>query len=152
MQRNRNKTYKQGLFTPRHPEKYMGDATRIIFRSSWELEFNKFLDNNPNVIRWASEELAIPYIKPTDGRVHRYFVDYFVEFKDKNGSIQREIIEVKPSNQTRAPKKTKGKKAQTYIDERMTYEVNKAKWLAADAFAKEKGWKFRIITEKEMFR
>jgi hypothetical protein len=69
----------QGYFKPRHPEKYVGDVNKIRFMSSWELQADKFLDDNPNVLRWSSEEIVIPYVKPTDGKVHRYYPDYWVE-------------------------------------------------------------------------
>jgi hypothetical protein len=31
----------------------------------------KYLDENPNVIEWKSEEIAIPDISPVDNRIHR---------------------------------------------------------------------------------
>ena len=53
--------YKQGNYTPRHPEKYKG-TWPIIYRSSYELLFCKFCDDNTNVIEWSSESIVIPYI------------------------------------------------------------------------------------------
>ena len=43
-----------------------------------------FLDNNTNVLEWSSEEHIIPYRSPLDGKVHRYFPDFFVKknYKD----------------------------------------------------------------------
>lgn len=54
----------KGLFKPEHPEKYMGDITKIRFLSSWELRFMHFCDSNPNVISWGSEEIRIQYWNP----------------------------------------------------------------------------------------
>jgi len=145
------KGFHQGVYTPKYPDKYIGDVTKIVFRSSWELEMNKFLDNNPNIVEWASEELSIPYIKPTDGRVHKYFVDYYIKYFDKQGNVIKELIEVKPEKQTKAPKRV-GKNKRTQLYEQVTYAINIAKWKAATNFANQHGMKFRIITEKNMFR
>ena len=71
--------YKQGFFTPRFPKKYIGDPTNIVYRSGWEKRVMQTLDENSNVLRWASEEIVIPYISPIDNRPHRYFVDFYVE-------------------------------------------------------------------------
>lgn len=147
-----NKTgghFKQGYFTPTHPEKYVGDVNKIRFMSSWELQFDKFLDNNPNVLRWSSEEIAIPYIKPTTGKVHRYYPDYWVEFKNKQGEIVQEIIEVKPKSQTQ---RSRSRKAKNKLYEDLTYAVNIAKWQACTAFCNKYGIKFRIVTEQELFK
>ena len=54
----------QARFIPKHPEKYAGDAAKIFARSSWEINVMKFLDSSMAVMKWGSEELAIPYLKP----------------------------------------------------------------------------------------
>lgn len=115
--------------------------------SSWEYETHQFFDNNPNVLEWSSEELAIPYIKPTDGKVHRYLVDYWVRYVDTKGTEHIELIEVKPLAQTKAPK-TSRKHA---VYEQVQYAVNVAKWQAAQSYCKSKGWTFRIVTERSIF-
>ena len=141
------KTFKQGVYKLRHPEKYIGDPNKVVFRSSWELEMHRFLDNNAKVLRWSSEELSIPYVKPTTGRVHRYFPDYFVEYENAHGEIVREIIEVKPSNQV----DLSGRKRLSEY-EKVTYAVNKAKWIAAQQFCDKRGIKFSILTERQLFK
>lgn len=141
-------SYKQGYFKPIHPEKYIGDITKIRFMSSWELSFHKFLDNNPNVLKWSSENIVIPYVKPTDGKVHRYYPDYWVEYKDKEGTICREVIEVKPKAQTARSKKRNPKQK---LVEDITYAINVAKWTQAQKWCDERGLKFRIITECSLF-
>lgn len=145
------KNYKQGYYQVKNPQKYVGDADHVVYRSSWELEMNKFLDNNPNVLEWGSEILAIEYLKPTDKKIHRYFVDYYVKFRMADGSIKTELIEVKPAAQTQAPKKT-GKSKQTQLYEQLTYAINVAKWTQATKYAEARGWKFRLVTENELFR
>ena len=143
--------FRQGYFTPTHPEKYMGKVDQIMYRSSWELAMNKFLDNNPNILRWSSEEIVIPYIKPTDGRQHRYYPDYWIEYVNKDGKVIQEIVEVKPEAQTRPPT-TRGKKQQTILYEQQTWSVNVAKWQAAAAWCQARGIIFRVITEKGLFK
>ncbi len=141
----------QGFYKPRHPEKYVGDVNKIRFMSSWELQADKFLDDNVNVLRWSSEEIAIPYIKPTDGKAHKYYPDYWVEYRNKNGKIVSEIWEVKPKNQTQQPR-TRGKNKKTQLRESITWAINIAKWEAATQFCNKYGLKFRIITENQLFK
>lgn len=128
--------------------KYKGDAKNIIYRSNWELRVMKYLDDNPAVIWWASEELPIPYVSPVDNKVHRYFPDFIVRTKRKDGSEQTSILEVKPHKQTLMPEQKR--KTKRYLAEVATYAVNQAKWKAADLFCKEHGWQFQLITEKEL--
>ena len=136
-------------YTPVFPEKYMGDPTNIIMRSSWETMFANWCDKNPAVIKWKSEETIVPYRCPTDNRIHRYFVDFLVTKVNKEGLKETMIIEVKPSRQTKPPKK-KEKVTKTYITEVKNWGVNSAKWKAAEEFCKDRGWTFHIFTEKEL--
>jgi len=141
----------QGFYKPRHPEKYVGDVNKIRFMSSWELQTDKFLDDNVNVLRWSSEEIAIPYIKPTDGKTHKYYPDYWVEYRNKAGKVVSEIWEVKPKNQTQQPR-SRGKNKKTQLRESITWAINIAKWEAATQFCNKYGLKFRIITENQLFK
>ena len=143
--------YKQGLFTPKNPQKYMGDPKNIVYRSGWEKRVMDSLDDNLNVIRWASEEIAIPYLSPIDNRVHRYFVDFYVEAVGRDGGKRVMLLEVKPKAQTQEPQK-KSRRTKRYITEVVTYGVNQAKWKAAEEYCKDRGWEFRLITESELFR
>jgi len=142
-----NKTYK-GIFKPKNPTKYNGDASNIIYRSSWELRVMKYFDDNPNVIWWASEELSIPYKSPVDNRMHKYYPDFVAKLKVKTGLIKTVMIEVKPNAQTKMP--VQKRKTKRFIQEAMTYAVNQEKWRAADLFCKEHGWQFQILTENEL--
>jgi hypothetical protein len=147
--------YRQGMFTPTDPHRYLGDATNIIFRSSWEQRAFKFLDTNPYIIGWASEPFGIDYMKPTiiKGKATvkraKYFPDLYVEYIDKNGNERKELIEIKPDKQTRP---SKARKATTKIQENYVYTVNMAKWQAAEAWCKKNGVTFRIATEKTLFK
>lgn len=148
-----------GKFKPMYPEKYDGNPGNIVYRSLWELQVMRELDHNKNVMRWSSEEIIIFYVSPVDGRKHRYFPDFWAEFKTADGSIKRTLIEVKPFAQTRQPKPppsvTKSGKVRRnsrFMKELQTYAVNKAKWEAAEIICEQKGWDFQIITEKELGR
>lgn len=138
----------KGRFRPKNPQKYKGDAENVIYRSNWELRVMKYLDDNPAVIWWASEEIAIPYVSPIDNKVHRYFPDFIVRIKRRDGSEKTSMLEVKPYKQTQQP--TRRRKTQVFITEMATYAVNQAKWKAADLFCLEHGWQFQLITEKEL--
>ena len=143
--------YRQGRFKPRHPEKYRGDVEHIRYMSSWELHTHQFLDNNPNILEWNSEEIPIPYLKPTDGRVHYYYPDYWIRYQNKRGEMIQEIWEVKPKKEVSRPK-TVGKTREQQLKEAVTYEINKAKWKAAEAFCKKHGLRFKILTEDQLFK
>jgi hypothetical protein len=141
------RTY-QGQYYPINESKYIGDPTKIVYRSSWELLFSKFLDFNSNVKFWSSEEIVIPYYFPLDGKMHRYFPDYWVEFH--NG--KKVIIEIKPYNETIEPVLKKGGNKRVFADRMATYLKNKAKWEAAKEFCKDRGWEFHVFDEHYLKR
>lgn len=138
-----------GKFSPKNTNKYLGDPTNIWYRSLWERRVMVHLDENPNVMEWANEEIIIPYLSPVDNRLHRYFPDFFVRVRNKVGGSEAMILEVKPKSQSAPPQK-KSKITRKYINEVMTWGVNEAKWKAADMYCKERGWKFRVITEEHL--
>ena len=138
----------KGMFHPKNPKKYRGDANKIIYRSSWEVRVMKWLDDNPNVIWWASEELPIPYKSPIDQKIHRYFPDFIVRLKQRGGKETTLILEIKPESQTKEP--VRKRKTARFIQEAATYAINQEKWRAADLFCKEHGWQFRVLTEKDL--
>ena len=138
----------KGTFTPKNPSKYNGNSKNIIYRSNWELRVMKYFDDHPNVIWWASEELPIPYVSPVDNRTHRYFPDFIVKMRLKDGKVTTYILEVKPLAQTKMP--VQKRKTKRFIQEAATYAINQEKWRAADLFCREHGWQFKVITEKEL--
>ena len=141
-------SYKKGIFNPKNPKKYNGNADNIVYRSSWEFRVMKWLDDNPKVIWWASEEIAIPYKSPIDQKVHRYFPDFTVKARTKDG-VKTMILEVKPKAQTREPKK-QSKVTRRYLTEVMTWGVNQAKWKAAEEYCADRQWEFKLITEDHL--
>ena len=38
-------------------------------------------DLNPDVLKWGSEETVIPYVSPLDNKIHRYFVDFYIQVR-----------------------------------------------------------------------
>ena len=140
----------KGKFKPKNPHKYIGDPTNIIYRSLWERRFMVFCDEKEAIIEWGSEELFVPYKSPIDNRYHRYFVDFIVKVRNKKGFVETRLIEIKPKKQC-SPPKAPERKTRRYIEEVKTWGVNSAKWKAAKEFAENKGWKFQILTEKELF-
>ena len=141
-------TYK-GYFRPKNPEKYKGDASNIIYRSSWERRCMNYFDRNPNILEWQSEEFAIPYRSPIDGKIHRYFPDFLIKVKNSRGLVETHLIEVKPFAQTQPPKPS-SRKTKKFISEVKTYGINTSKWKYAQEYCKDRGWKFQIITENEL--
>ena len=140
------KSYK-GKYKVINYKKYIGDPTSVIFRSLWERKVMVYFDNRKEVKRWSSEEIVIPYRNPFDGKIHRYFPDFYCERIDpETGKIVKEIIEVKPKRQT-LPPKSKGK---TFLIERKTYIINQVKWEAAHDYCENRGYVFRIITEEQI--
>jgi len=135
-------------YIPVNAQKYSGDPTNIIMRSSWETKFASWCDHNPSVIKWKSEETIVPYRCPLDNRIHRYFVDFQIQIKDKNDILKTYLIEIKPDAQTRPP--VPGKKTKRYLMETATYIKNQAKWEAAKNWAKDRGYGFTILTEHHL--
>jgi hypothetical protein len=137
-------------YTPKNPNKYVGNPNNIICRSLWERTFCKYLDENVNVIRWSSEELQIPYISPVDNRPHMYYPDFLFEVK-KETAVETIVVEIKPEKQTKQPENGK-KSKKTFITETLQYEINKAKWKSATEFCTKHGWRFMILTENNLFK
>jgi hypothetical protein len=141
----------KGKYKPTNPQKYVGDATKIVYRSLWERRCMKMFDSNKNIIKWASEEVAIPYRSPKDNRIHKYYPDFIVEQKNKRGEVEIVMIEVKPKKQTSPPVMPKsGRKTRSFVVESFQYAVNKAKWESAVKFCDYRGWRFVILTEDEI--
>ena len=139
----------KGKYRPTHPEKYKGDLTNIIWRSLWERKFCVYCDSNTNIIEWQSEEFCIPYRSPIDNKIHRYFPDFFIKYKDTDGKIKSSLIEVKPLRQTAPPVKP-NRQTKKYLSEAFEYAKNQAKWQAAREYCKYRMWEFKVLTEKEL--
>ena len=139
----------KGRYNPVNPKKYKGNPQNIIYRSLWERKFMVYCDTNDKVLEWGSEEIIIPYISPWDGKVHRYFPDFYIKVKQSTGNLKKFIIEVKPKKQTRPPKPVV-RKTKRWINEVRTFGVNEAKWKHATKWCKDNDMEFKILTEEEL--
>jgi hypothetical protein len=137
----------QGVYKVVNYKKYMSNKPPI-FRSSWEANMMYLFDMNSFVTRWGSEILEIPYMNPIDSKVHRYFADFYVEFKDKNGKYIKWVIEVKPADKLHPPKQKK--RTKTWAYQMNEYVINVAKWTAARAYCQHRGYEFKIFTDDEI--
>ena len=140
----------KGKFRPKRPKKYKGDPTQIIYRSLWEKKFMEYCDLTENISQWQSEEFWIPYKSPLDNKIHRYFHDFFIKYRDALGKMRNVVIEVKPAKQLKMPKKNPKKRTKSWAYEVQTYVVNQAKWKAAESYCADRKYEFKIMTEKEL--
>lgn len=131
----------KGKYTIKNTKKYLGDPTKVIYRSLWERQAFKWCESNPRVKKWNSEEIVVPYKCKTDNKIHRYYVDLLVELDNKNIIL----VEIKPKKETVPPQGKR--KTKRYVREVMTYVKNTSKWEAANQYAEHKGWKFQVWTE-----
>ena len=139
----------KGKYSPSYPRKYKGDPTNIVYRSLWERKFMVYCDLNENILEWGSEEIIIPYRSPVDGKVHRYFPDFYIKVRESTGYTKKYIIEIKPKKQTAPPKKPK-RQTSGYLREAYEYAKNQAKWEAASEWCKDRSYIFKVFTEKEL--
>jgi hypothetical protein len=140
MKPKKGSQYHQGIVDPKTCHKYAEGCKNepIIYRSGLELQFIHYCENNPNVLKWASEPIQIPYLSRLDNKQHNYYPDYIIE----NAKGTRCIVEVKPYNQTIKPDMTDTR----WLKEQWIKNLDK--WAAAKKFADEHGMKFIIVTEK----
>jgi|TARA_B100000900_G_scaffold395801_1_gene394497 hypothetical protein len=106
-----------------------------------------YCDTNPAILEWGSEELIIPYKSPLDSKIHRYFPDFYIKYKDKEGKLRKLIVEVKPKKYTVAPTKKPKRKTMKWQNEVREYLKNTAKWEAAKQWSGKRGMEFTILTE-----
>jgi hypothetical protein len=109
----------------------------------------KYLDENINIVWWGSEELFIPYRSPVDKKMHRYFPDFIVKTQKKDGTVMTYMFwRSNPKSQTKQPNQKR--KTKRFLQESITYAINQEKWKAADIFCRERGWQFKILTERDL--
>lgn len=122
---------------------------KVEYKSRLELKAIKYADYNKFITKWSVEPFHVKYVKPTDGKVHRYFIDLFLEFKTGD----KFLVEIKSKGETVPPKPPKNKTQKAMINYQralQTYAVNEAKWKAAKEFAKSNNMKFIVLTEQEL--
>jgi hypothetical protein len=109
----------------------------------WERRVCKFFDESEKIKKWSFEEIEIPYVHPVDKQVHRYIPDFLIQVEQNN--INKSIIvEVKPLKQVNLKESASSK-------DKLIFEINKAKWNAAEKFCEKHQMQFQILTEKDIF-
>lgn len=131
-------------FFPKNKEKYIGDCEKIVCRSLWERTVCKFCDDHPSIVKWSSEEIAIPYVHPIEKKIKNYYPDFLIEIKENNNK-KIWMVEVKPKKQTFL-------KENATKNEKYTWAVNTAKWKAAETYCAKHNIEFKILTEKELYK
>ena len=146
----------QGVFIPKHPEKVVGGE--IITRSSWEMSFARWCDDNPSVIEWGCEVCAIQYrnpgavnldacrqsgaspLDPLNWPVHEYYPDFYIALRDEEDEdgtkVQKLLIEIKPHYQTERPVPpppgAKLQEQKKFNEAAKTYLQNIKKWVLSN--------------------
>lgn len=143
---------KHSMFTPVNIDKYKGGVVPFPSRSSWEWKFYQWCDMTPPVTNWAVEAVAIKYFDPTKRKNRLYYPDVIMSVKTDGGRDKIYLIEIKPYKEVLPPTVTPKKKESTLLREMTTYQTNMEKWKAAELYCKKKGWIFRILTEKDLFK
>jgi hypothetical protein len=160
-----NKKYRQGVFKPSNPKKCINILREDVFgkpiyRSGWENRFMHYCNENENVLVWGCEVVVVNYdsqIALMEGKSRtkrRYYLDFYMELRNADGSISKKIIEVKPKAETLPPKPPKRKTAKgmaRFENAKKTYVTNQDKWKHAERWAKANGMEFVIITEDDLF-
>lgn len=164
--KNGKSFFHQGFFKPQNPLKYMGDPTKIVYRSLWELKFMNYCDNKDIIAKWSSEHIAIPY-QDGQGKIHRYYPDFYLEKiipNDPNNYI-RAIIEIKPKSEISPDfinsdgsimhpeiylKKITAKSLESYEYKLKTYQKNLYKWTKAKIWCQQRQMQFVLMDENYM--
>lgn len=169
--KSENVKYHQGYYIPEHPEKWLTQEN--VFRSGWEFTFMRWCDQNPSVLKVASEPIGIKYLDPTGNleycmkhnldpnnpqnwKVRTYYTDFWIEIADetKPDGKKRIFIEIKPYDQTQCPKPLTEsatlKEHKAYNRAAQTFLVNQSKWTAAKKYFEERGAEFMVVTERTL--
>ena len=169
--KSENVKYHQGYYVPEHPEKWL--TKENVFRSSWEFLFFKWADQNPAILKVASEPIGIKYLDPTGNleycmkhnldpnnpqnwKARTYYTDFWIEIADetKPDGKKRIFIEIKPYDQTQCPKPLTEsatlKEHKAYNKAAQTYLTNVAKCQSAREYFKSRGAEFMVITERTL--
>ena len=161
----------QGIYVPKNANKVIGGE--IITRSSWEMAFARWCDDNPSVIEWGCETACIQYrnpaavnldacrqfntspLDPINWPVNNYYPDFYVMIRDEEDEdgtkVKKMLIEIKPLKQTERPIiPPAGATLQTqkrFNAEVKVYLQNMKKWEAAINWCKDHDMEFKVFTE-----
>jgi len=158
----------QGYYNVTNKDKYIGDLSTVIYRSSWEYAFLRWCDFSPSILKFSSEPIRVPYRDPTSTleecakfglnpkdprnmKERGYNVDFWMQLQKPDGSIEKMFIEIKPKNKLIKPvppsKDAPLKLQKKFVLEAKEYLVNEAKWTAMNEYCKKIGASFYVFTE-----
>ena len=164
-----NSRYRQGVFKAKNPSKCMNLVVKNAkgeliygppkFRSSYELRFMTWADENEMVLIWGVEVCIVEYtsrIAIMEGKnpKRKYYVDFYVEIINPDGSVTKRLIEIKPKSQCSKPtepKKKTQKSLNKYNDALIEWTTNEDKWKHACRFAQQNGMDFKVLHEGHLF-
>ena len=105
----------------------------------------RMLDNNPAILKWASESIHINYKNPFTNKQTIYVPDFFVLYQDANNKQHAELWEIKPTKETTM-------EAAKTVRDKAAVALNMCKWQAAQAWCKSQGLAFRVVNETDIFK
>lgn len=138
-----------GVYTPVNLEKYKGKGLPQ-FKSRLELKLMHYLDKSAAITEWCYEPFAIKYEDKSvldankKGKIRKYYVDFTATIKNA-GTIRKVWIEVKSINEV-----SLSKKSLKNVNENQTYIKNMSKWVVAKKLAKQQGFEFMIVTDRDL--
>lgn len=118
--RKKKTNFKSGTFISKK-----NNGRVLHYRSGWEEEVYKILEEKQDVVSYAVEPFPVAYY--WHDRSRQYYPDLQVVFID--GHV--EIWEIKPSNQTKN-------------------QQNQAKWNSCKHYCAIRNWTFEVITEQRI--
>lgn len=161
----------QGYYKVENTEKYVGDPTKVIYRSSWEFAFAKYCDVSPSILKWSSEPISVPYYdkvsklvecqkygldpsNPSNWEKKNYNIDFWCVVDNGDGTYKKLFIEIKPSNKlikpTPPPKDSPIAVQKKFNAIAKEYLINEEKFKAMKRYAEANNAEFHIFTEKTL--
>jgi hypothetical protein len=131
------KKIKQDYYIPKNLNKYIGDSSKVIYRSSWEKKFMEYCDFTSAILKWGNEPTGIPYFNPITKKMSTYWIDFYIATRTDSNQIQEWLIEIKPNkyiNPPNEPKNLNEKVILNYAKHSKAYIINSAKFSAAIPF------------------
>lgn len=161
----------QGYYRVQNKKKYIGDVNLIVYRSSWEMKFCKWLDYSSSVLKWSSEPIKIPYLdsvsnlaeckkykldpnNPRNWKRRNYYTDFWLEIDKGDNVTEKWFVEIKPANQLQKPippnPNSPLKVIKRFNIKAKEYLINESKFASLNKWAKKHNMKFYIFTEKTL--
>jgi hypothetical protein len=147
----KNYSSHKGKYEIVNKDKYIG-KNEPHYKSALEFYFMRYCDNNPNILQWQYEGIAIPYINPlkplkeSNQPNANYYPDFYIKYKNLKGEVEEALIEVKSKNETMPPKPQQ-RMSKKWKQDYCTYKLNESKWKQCKLYCDKLGIKFIVITE-----